>query len=99
MKQIVVEATIDPGSKKIDFGSYCMRDGAANNSSSKTSCLGMDLEEWTKLECHRTMHFKFAITSKYIDEVACEVIPLGVCEVILRYTYRDVIFHIREQKY
>ena len=45
---------------------------------------------------------QFGINREYIDEVLLDVIPLDICEIMLRSTYlwdRDVLFYRNENKY
>nr|CAD1834735.1 unnamed protein product [Ananas comosus var. bracteatus] len=45
---------------------------------------------------------KFAVTSVYIDEMLCEVVPLNICNLIFGSPYlwdRDAIFFRRPQQY
>ncbi|XP_031486836.2 uncharacterized protein LOC116255191 [Nymphaea colorata] len=50
----------------------------------------------------RQCKVKFAITSRFIDEVICDVVPLDVCQVVLGSPYlwlRDGHYHRRAQEY
>ena len=45
---------------------------------------------------------KFAVTSQFVDEVTCEVVPLDICQVMFGNSYlydRDALYHRRAQKY
>lgn len=55
-----------------------------------------------ELKIDRQCKFRFAITSQYIDEVTCEVVPLDICQVIFGSPYlweRDAIYYRRTQRY
>jgi hypothetical protein len=55
-----------------------------------------------EMEVTKQCKIKFAVTAKFIDEVACEVVPLSICYVILGNPYlwdRDAVYYRRAQKY
>jgi hypothetical protein len=45
---------------------------------------------------NQTVHIKFSISSKYVDEVTCDVVPLSECGMVLGIPYlyhRKTIFY------
>ena len=53
------------------------------------------LHKDVELQVTKRCRFKFAMSEKFIDEIECDVVPLDVCEIIVRSPYlwdRDVIF-------
>jgi hypothetical protein len=60
------------------------------------------IKKGVELRVERQCTFKFAITSKYVDEVTCEVVSLDVSHVVFGSPYiydRDAILYRREHKY
>jgi len=56
----------------------------------------------THIHVTRQCRLKFSITSKYIDEVELDVVPIDICGVVLGSPYlydRDAFFYRREHKY
>ena len=67
----------------------------------KTYHLGW-VQKDTQLQVSKHCKLKFAISSKFIDEVLLDVVPLDICQIVLGSPYlydRKDIFYHEENKY
>jgi hypothetical protein len=102
VKQEIIDAIVDTGSQKnLISASLVQKLGLETNPHPKPYPLGW-IQKDVELKIDRQCRFRFAITSQYIDEVTCEVVPLDICQVIFGNPYlweRDAIYHRRAQQY
>jgi hypothetical protein len=56
--------------------------------------------EDTKLQVTKQCKIKFAITSKFVDEVELDVVPLDICGIVLGspYLYDMKVYLLQEEK-
>jgi len=102
VKNKLVDAIIDPGSQRNLISERLVEElGLTTSQHPNPHTLG-----WfnKNAECDVTKQcvLKFAITSRYIDEVKCEVVPVDVCHIVLGNQYlwdRDAVYYRRSQMY
>ncbi|XP_071702891.1 uncharacterized protein [Rutidosis leptorrhynchoides] len=102
VKHELVEAIIDMGSQKNLISANLVKQlGLETTPHPRPYVLGW-IQQNTDTKVTHQCKFRFAITSKYIDEIVCEVVPLDICQVIFGSPYlweRNAIFFCREQRY
>jgi hypothetical protein len=102
IKRDLVAAIIDPGSQKnLIAEEVVQRMRLETRPHPYPYVLGW-IKKGVELRVERQCTFKFAITSKYVDEVTCEVVPLDMSHVVFGSPYiydRDAILYRREHKY
>lgn len=98
VKQEVINAIIDTGSQKNPISEQLVQKlGLAITPHPKPYPL-VWIHKENELQIRQQCTFKFAVTSQYIHEVTCEVVPLDICQFILGSPYlwdRDAIFYKR----
>ena len=87
VRQSIIEAIVDPKSQKnLISENLVQKLGFQTKPHPRPYPLGW-IQKDVELKITKQCTFKFAITERYIDEVTCEVVPLDVCQVILRSPY------------
>ncbi|XP_031493251.1 uncharacterized protein LOC116259531 [Nymphaea colorata] len=102
VKNEVIGTIFDTGSQKnLISSSLVERLGLVTTPHPRPYPLGWIIKDVGQ-RVDRQCKVKFAITSCFIDEVICDVVPLDVCQVVLGNPYlwlRDGHYHRRAQEY
>ncbi|XP_031492064.1 uncharacterized protein LOC116258802 [Nymphaea colorata] len=102
VKNEVIGTIFDTGSQKnLISSSLVKRLGLVTTPHPRPYPLGWIIKDVGQ-RVDRQCKVKFAITSRFIDEVICDVVPLDVCQVVLGSPYlwlRDGHYHRRAQEY
>lgn len=92
-KNVKLDALIDSGSQvNLNFESFVKNLGLKTTLHKRPYPLGWICEN-DKLQVTRQCTLKFAITSKFVDEVQFDVVPLDICGIVLGIPY------LYDQKY